>query len=205
MCVNIFIFQKVSKIKNVYIGAIKKNGMKRHNFSCILLCGTLVVLVACSGKNDMVEKANERISTVLPDVKNEVTTQILKKRTFAHELVSNGKVNARSKADLRFETGEVIARIYVKNGDRVHKGQKLAELDKFRLEQKLSQAEDALLKAELELKDVLIGQGYTPDDFSKVPVETMKLAKVKSGYEQSKIPVRTGKKGDGTRDAYRAF
>ena len=72
------------------------------------------MLVACSGKNDMVEKANERISTVLPDVKNEVTTQILKKRNFAHELVSNGKVNARSKADLRFETGEVIARIYVK-------------------------------------------------------------------------------------------
>ena len=43
-----------------------------------------------------------------------------------------------------------------------------------------------MLKAELELKDVLIGQGYTPDDFSKVPEETMKLAKVKSGYEQSK-------------------
>ena len=40
----------------------------------------------------------------------------------------------------------------MKNGDRVRKGQKLAELDKFRLEQKLSQAEDALLKAELELK-----------------------------------------------------
>ena len=43
-----------------------------------------------------------------------------------------------------------------------------------------------LLKAELELKDVLIGQGYTSEDFSKVPVETMKLAKVKSGYEQSR-------------------
>lgn len=168
--------------------------MKRHNFSCILLCGTLVVLVACSGKNDMVEEAKERISTVLPDTKNEVTTQILKKRNFDHELVSNGKVNARSKADLRFETGEIIAHIYVKNGDRVRKGQKLAELDKFRLDQKLSQAEDALLKAELELKDVLIGQGYTPDDFSKVPVETMKIAKVKSGYEQSKSQYELAKR-----------
>ena len=36
------------------------------------------------------------------------------------------------------------------------------------------------------LKDVLIGQGYTSEDFSKVPVETMRLAKVKSGYEQSR-------------------
>ena len=131
---------------------------------------------------------------VLPDTKNEVAVQILKKRDFNHELVSNGKISARGKADLRFETGEVIAHIYVKNGDRVQKGQKLADLDKFRLEQKLSQSEDALLKAELELKDVLIGQGYSPDDFSKVPAETMKIAKVKSGYEQSKSQYELAKR-----------
>ena len=107
--------------------------------------------------------------------------------------MSNGKISARGKADLRFETSEVIAHIYVKNGDRVQKGQKLADLDKFRLEQKLSQSEDALLKAELELKDVLIGQGYSPDDFNKVPVETMKIAKVKSGYEQSKAQYESAK------------
>ena len=129
----------------------------------------------------------------------------MKKRDFHHELVSNGKISARGKADLRFETGEVIAHIYVKNGDRVQKGQKLADLDKFRLEQKLSQSEDALLKAELELKDVLIGQGSTlfpyttlfrssPDDFSKVPAETMKIAKVKSGYEQSKSQYELAKR-----------
>lgn len=160
--------------------------MKKHECIWLLLCLALGVNTSCSDKKNSADEQEKGVTTVLPDVKNEVTTQILKKRNFDHELVSNGKVNARSKADLRFETGEVIARIYVKNGDRVHKGQKLAELDKFRLEQKLSQAEDALLKAELELKDVLIGQGYTPDDFSKVPVETMKIAKVKSGYEQSK-------------------
>lgn len=108
--------------------------------------------------------------------------------------MSNGKISARGKADLRFETGEVIAHIYVKNGDRVQKGQKLADLDKFRLEQKLSQSEDALLKAELELKDVLIGQGYSSDDFSKVPAETMKIAKVKSGYEQSKSQYELAKR-----------
>ena len=168
--------------------------MKKCNRMWLMLCLAFVLTPSCSDKKNSADEQEKGVSTVLPDVKNEVTTQILKKRTFAHELVSNGKVNARSKADLRFETGEVIARIYVKNGDRVHKGQKLAELDKFRLEQKLSQAEDALLKAELELKDVLIGQGYTPDDFSKVPVETMKLAKVKSGYEQSKSQYELAKR-----------
>ena len=70
----------------------------------------------------------------------------------------------------------------------------MAELDKFRLGQKLAQSEDALLKAELELKDVLIGQGYTPEDLDKVPVETMKIAKVKSGYEQSKSQYELAKR-----------
>ena len=160
--------------------------MRKYDCIWLMLCLVWTGTSSCSDKKNSADKQEQGVSTVLPDAKNEVTTQILKRRDFHHELVSNGKVSALGQADLRFETSEVIAHIYVKNGDRVHKGQKLAELDKFRLEQKLSQAEDALLKAELELKDVLIGQGYTSEDFSKVPVETMKLAKVKSGYEQSR-------------------
>ena len=88
-------------------------------------------------------------------------------------------------ADLRFETTGVVAHIYVKNGAPVRKGQKLAELDKFRLKNKTAQAKDALDKAELELQDVLIGQGYPVGDASKVPADIMKLARVRSGYDQS--------------------
>ena len=139
--------------------------MRKYSYIWMLLCCLAYGgMTSCSGKKSDADEQDKGVSTVLPDSKNEVTVQILKRCDFHHELVSNGKVSARGQADLRFETNEV----------------------KFRLEQKLSQAEDALLKAELELKDVLIGQGYTPDDFSKVPEETMKLAKVKSGYEQSK-------------------
>ena len=166
----------------------------KNNSTWILLCLACMMTLSCSDKKNTADESEKGVSTVLPDTKNEVAVQILKKRDFNHELVSNGKISARGKADLRFETGEVIAHIYVKNGDRVQKGQKLADLDKFRLEQKLSQSEDALLKAELELKDVLIGQGYSPDDFSKVPAETMKIAKVKSGYEQSKSQYELAKR-----------
>lgn len=169
----------------------------KNNFTWFLLCLACMMTLSCSDKKNTADESEKGVSTVLPDTKNEVAVQILKKRDFHHELVSNGKISARGKADLRFETGEVIAHIYVKNGDRVQKGQKLADLDKFRLEQKLSQSEDALLKAELELKDVLIGQGYSPDDFSKVPAETMKIAKVKSGYEQSKSQYELAEKRDG--------
>lgn len=168
--------------------------MNKHKLAWICLSSALIMMTACSGKKNMEDESEKGVSTVLPMSKNEVTVEILKRKAFNHELMSNGKISARGKADLRFETSEVIAHIYVKNGDRVQKGQKLADLDKFRLEQKLSQSEDALLKAELELKDVLIGQGYSPDDFNKVPVETMKIAKVKSGYEQSKSQYELAKR-----------
>ena len=47
--------------------------------------------VSCSAKKNSADKQEQGVSTVLPDAKNEVTTQILKRRDFHHELVSNGK------------------------------------------------------------------------------------------------------------------
>lgn len=157
--------------------------MKTQNYR-YLLCMALVLLTACSGAKKE-ESTEEGVATVLPSDDNEVTVQELIRRTFDHELVSNGKVAAGVQADLRFETTGIVASISVKNGDYVKKGQKLAELDKFRLTNKTAQAKDALEKAKLELQDVLIGQGYPVDDHTKVPADIMKLARVKSGYDQS--------------------
>lgn len=157
--------------------------MKTQNYR-YLLCMAVALLAACSdaGKG---KESEEGVATVLPSESNEVTVKVLKQATFEHELVSNGKVTAGAMADLRFETTGVVAHIYVKNGAPVRKGQKLAELDKFRLKNKTAQAKDALDKAELELQDVLIGQGYPVGDASKVPADIMKLARVRSGYDQS--------------------
>ena len=157
--------------------------MEKHKCKWVLLCLALSIITACSDKKESSENKDNKedgISTILSDAQSEVTVQVLQKQGFNHELVSNGKVSSRDNAELLFESNEVIAHNYVTNGDRVQKGQKLAELDKFRLENKLSQAENSLMKAELELKDVLIGQGYNVDELDKVPADVMKLAKVKS-------------------------
>jgi RND family efflux transporter MFP subunit len=79
-----------------------------------------------------------------------------------------------------------VAKVYVKNGMYVRKGQKLAELDLFKLNNTLTQNKNALAQANLEMQDVLIGQGYAPDNLSAVPAEKLELAKVKSGYERAK-------------------
>lgn len=142
-------------------------------------------LAACSGeKKDMAEK--EGVETVLPSLANEVTVAPLKKQAFNHELISNGRVTAQEYADLCFRTAEVVAHVWVKNGDRVHKGQKIAELDLFKLNNTLAQSKNSLSQATLEMQDVLIGQGYAPDKPEAVPADVMELAKVKSGYEQSR-------------------
>ena len=166
--------------------------MKLHIFRYIP-CFAFLLLISCTGSKKQKESEGG-VATVLPETQNTVSVMTLTRQDFHHELVSNGKVTAAEQADLRFESSEVIVQIYVKNGDRVKKGQKLAELDKFNLNNRLIQAEDALERTRLELQDILIGQGYVAGDFSKVPEETMKLAEVKSGYTQSRVQYELAKR-----------
>ena len=155
--------------------------MKNSRLYCFLyLC---LLFLSCSSKKDKPEEGS--ISTVLPDEISEVRALRLDYTDFHHELIANGTVSARNKADLRFQTSEVIAAIYVKNGDRVVKGQKIAMLDPFKLQNALSQARDSRERAKLDLQDVLIGQGYSLGDSARIPPEVMQIARVKSNYDQS--------------------
>ena len=155
--------------------------MKKHILGCLVL----IMLAACSEtKTENTEK--EGVETVLPQQVNEVTVMKLAKGDFHHELVSNGKIVAKDYADLYFRTSEVVAKVFVKNGTFVRKGQKLAELDMFKLNNTLAQNKNALAQAHLDMQDVLIGQGYAPDNLNAVPTDILELAKVKSGYERAK-------------------
>lgn len=154
-------------------------------FSMIMLLLSTGLLSGCSPEKKAT--GDESVETVLPSQENEVTVMTLKKTAFSHELVSNGKVTASQYADISFRiTSEPVAHIYVKNGDYVRKGQKIAELDLFTLKNSLEKAEVAMRQAELEMKDVLIGQGYSPDRMQEIPKDIVSLAEVKSGYGQSR-------------------
>ena len=106
---------------------------------------------------------------------------------FHHDLIANGTIASGQTAEMKFQASEKVTRIYVKNGDRVTKGQKIAELDQFRLRSNMLQAKDNLERARLELQDVLIGQGYTLRDSVNIPQDVLRIAKVRSNYDQSLI------------------
>lgn len=154
---------------------------------CAFFALSLLFTAACTNNEKTESEKEESVETVLPELQHEVEVITLHPTDFNHELISNGKLSAKRNVDLRFQSAEPIADIYVKNGDYVKKGQKLAELDKFRLTYKTAQAKDALEKAKLELQDVLIGQGYTLEDSARVPENTMKLVRIKSGYDQAQM------------------
>ena len=145
-----------------------------------LLC---FLLFSCSSKKETGDEGG--LSTVLIEEMTEVRAKRLELTDFYHELKADGIVSAQNKADLRFQLSENIVAIYVKNGDRVTKGQKIAMLDQFKLQNAFEQARNNIERIELEMKDVLIGQGYLLSDLENVPVETMELAKLRSNYNNS--------------------
>jgi RND family efflux transporter MFP subunit len=136
---------------------------------------------ACSSNHSAVNENG--LSTALPDEISEVRAMLLEYTDFQHELIANGTVSA-NKADLRFQTSEPIVAIYVKNGDRVHKGQKIAMLEQFKPENNLAQAKDNLDRAYLDLQDALITQGYMHGDSAQVTKDILQIAKMRSNYPQ---------------------
>ena len=155
--------------------------MRKIRFIWFIL---LLFLISCSSsKND--NQDEQGVATVLPDSPSEVKVFTLAYTDFYRELISNGTIAAAQKADLYFQTSEIIASIYVKNGDRVAAGQAIASLDSFKLKNRLNQAKDNLERTRLELQDVLIGQGYSLGEASQIPPEVMQIARVKSNYDYS--------------------
>ncbi|MDR0573014.1 MAG: efflux RND transporter periplasmic adaptor subunit [Tannerella sp.] len=150
-----------------------------------------VGLTCCGPKNnsDNAEKEGS-VETVLPTEEAEVRTETLRTIDFEHELVSNGRISAQQIAELQFvstSAGNVPVKIFVKNGDRVAAGTAIAMLDTFQLSNGYLQAEDNLQKAYLELQDVLIGQGHSLADSASIPEDVLKLANIRSGYNNAKI------------------
>lgn len=122
---------------------------------------------------------------------NLVDVYQVKPVVFQRELVSNGKLRAKRKSELRFEVSEKIESILVKNGDFVKKGQQLAKLYPFNLEQALTKAEIQLKSSRLELQNILIGQGYNLKDSANIPQDIWEMADIRSGYKAARSEIVT--------------
>jgi membrane fusion protein (multidrug efflux system) len=139
-----------------------------------------LVLIQCCNTTHSENVTTEK-RTFIPQ-ENLVDTLVLKSTTFHKELVSNGTLKALKKSELKFRIGGQLQQVNAHNGQLVKEGATIASLDPFEYQLKLDKAETQLSTAHIELRDVLMSQGYAEVDSLKVPEIVMQGALVRSGY-----------------------
>lgn len=110
-------------------------------------------------------------------------------KTFYHELVCNGIVEAAVNACVGFETSGVIDQVLVQSGQMVRKGELLARLFNQSQQIALERARNTLSRAKVDLADIMIIQS-AKGDTSKLSAQMVTNAKVKSGYADAELSLR---------------
>jgi RND family efflux transporter MFP subunit len=115
-------------------------------FATIALAGGLFVLVeSCTesqGKGSPIPKTADPIPVKVTNIR---------KSNASLSIVSSGRLTTDDETLLSFKTGGVISAVFVKEGDRVTKGQILATLDPTEINALVAQAKSGLEKAERDL------------------------------------------------------
>jgi RND family efflux transporter MFP subunit len=171
---------------------MKNKGHTIFRFLFLMLSFSFLIILISSCNNTPSNTAVAKPAVKLTeDEKPKVTVLDLKNGTFYKEIISNGKLYAIRKADLKFRVTEVIEKINVKNGDMVEKGAVLAKLNIFTYDNRLQRARSQFEKAKLDLQDVLIGLGYKTVDSTRIPPSVWKIARIKSGLDNAFFDLQT--------------
>lgn len=151
-------------------------------FAIVCLC---LFFISCDrSQNHDLDTQNSR-KIILPD-STSVEIAEVQQGVFNFEILSNGNSFAVNNAEIRFPSNKKIEQILVSNGDHVEKGQLLAVLDNYDPLSKLIRSKQILEKATVDLDDRLIDYGYRLKDSIKIPMDIMRMAKIKSSYSAAK-------------------
>ena len=150
----------------------------------------------CKSKKD-IEPAEDNTEMARGSYKKEqnvVTVIPLERKVFNKQLICNGKLEAQSKVTIQFEAQGKVAKINVRDGQRVQKGQVLASLDKEQPRRQLEQARLSYDKAEMNLADRLLDYGYTLADTAKIPADQKRVIYINSGFIDSQMALENAER-----------
>lgn len=157
----------------------------------ILIVGLVAIAVAgiysCS-TSTKAEENDEEVAkkSYVEKQAVKVSVEAVRQGAFAQELVSNGKLMALEKAVVPFKVQEQVVALPVRNGLRVQEGQLLARVEAFQYQKALGDCQNQFEKACIDLEDQLLGYGYSMKDSVRVPANILKMAKIRSGYNQAR-------------------
>ena len=111
----------------------------------------------------------------------------VEKGDLAKSVVATGKVETITKVEVKSKASGIVKKLYVEYGDKVKKGQLLAQLDKIEIEAGVEQSKAALLAAQANLK------GSEADyERAKVDAEGPDVPLLKRAYERNLEMQRSG-------------
>ncbi|MFN8353745.1 MAG: efflux RND transporter periplasmic adaptor subunit [Spirosomataceae bacterium] len=122
-----------------------KNNLLRLSYLLVLAAG---IIVAC-GKKEAKKEAAIVADEVVP-----VRVVSVTQASSSEPIRASGLLASETEARLSFKTGGVIQKIYVKEGDKVSKGQLLAMLNLTEINAQVQQANESVQKAERDLKRI---------------------------------------------------
>lgn len=171
----------------------KIRNIKLMSLSCLLIA---ISLYGCKGENDKDGGEDTNLAKQEFSIeKNPVTVMTLESRNFNKELISNGRLEARSRSVIGFVSSGIIDNVAVGVGEYVEKGAVIATLDNRGALANVENAELNFRKAEIQLMDRLLGYGYSSlADTVKIPEATFNLYKISSGYSEAKVALGTARR-----------
>ncbi|MEL6864147.1 MAG: efflux RND transporter periplasmic adaptor subunit [Bacteroidota bacterium] len=151
----------------------------------------LCMLLACSDQTEPVAAAVYDPLLESQKAISKVKLEQVKLGVFTKEMLSNGKLKARQKANISFPFPEQIVHIWVRNGQRVKKGTPLAQLDDFEWRSSLAKARQQKSQAFLDVQDQLISLGFDITDSLSIPAEKWEMAKQNSSYKSHELDIKS--------------
>jgi HlyD family secretion protein len=105
----------------------------------------------------------------------------------AKSVVATGKVEPITKVEIKSKASGIVKKLYVDAGDRVKRGQLLAELDKEEIEARVAQA-----KAQTEASEASLKATQADLERAKVDAEGPDVPMVKRAYERAQGMAKEG-------------
>ncbi len=104
----------------------------------------------------------------------------VEKGDLAKSVVATGKVTPITKVEVKSKASGIVKKLYVEYGDRVKKGQLLAQLDKIEIEAQVEQS-----KAGLEAADASLRSSEADFERAKVDAEGPDVPLLKRAYDRA--------------------
>ncbi len=175
---------KTACLKLHQIEALNKLLLAKHIL--FLLCSAGLIISCGNTGNESVnnDAGWDQDGSDTPFV-TEVEVMVVEKGSLPLELSSNGKLRASRKSRISYPFSEELENILVKNGQQVHQGQGLAQLNRRNLERQLEQARLRFARVSISMEDLLLSRGYSLKDSLEVPHMVWHIASINSGYAEA--------------------